>query len=84
MSAFSKVRFMGFAIPTGPANVVGIGNVDGNGAVAGTYVALADMEADIRARLEVLALAVETAFARLPASGEDENVLNVFLAPEFY
>lgn len=83
MGNLSKVRFAGFAIPTTPSSIVGVGDVDGSGAVAGTYPALADSKSDIDARLDVMEAAVKAAFEQID-SQSDEDVLNVFVAPEFY
>ncbi len=83
MTKYNRVRFAGFAIPTTPSSIVGVGDVDGPGAVAGTYPALADPAADMAARLDVMASAVDAAFAKIATKNEDD-VLNIFVAPEFY
>ena len=57
----SKIRFIGYTIPTTPANMVAIGNPNGPGAVAGTYLASADLASDIAARIAVLKNAVDAA-----------------------
>lgn len=80
----SKIRFIGYAIPTSPANVVSIGNPNGPGAVAGTYLGNDDLAADIHARITQLKLAVEAAKQKLPANEDPSQVTNVFVAPEFY
>ena len=80
----STIRFIGYAIPTTPASMVAIGNPNGPGAVAGTYLAKADMQADIAARVAVLKQAVDTAAAQLTGVVNDSSVTNVFVAPEFY
>lgn len=84
MSVYSKARFIGFAIPTTPSSIVAIGDVDGSGAVAGTYPAKADPVKDMAARLDVMQSAVDAAFGKLNAATGDDSVLNVFVAPEFY
>ncbi len=84
MTKYSKVRFVGFAIPTTPSSIVGIGDVDGPGAVAGTYPAFADRSRDIAARLDVMQSAVDAAFGRIADAASDDSVLNIFVAPEFY
>lgn len=84
MSTYSKVRFAGFAIPTTPAAIVAVGDVDGSGAVAGTYPAHADAAADMAARLDVMQSAVDVAFAQIAMGANDDDVLTVFVAPEFY
>lgn len=81
---YSKVRFIGYAIPTTPANMVAIGNPNGPGAVAGTYLGLADFQADVRARIAVLKNAAEVARVALPPGEAPGSVLNLFVAPEFY
>lgn len=84
MSKYSKVRFIGFAIPTTPSSIVAIGDVDGSGAVAGTYPAFSDQTQDIDARLDVMQSAVDTAFAEVEKAESTDDTLNVFVAPEFY
>jgi hypothetical protein len=79
-SNYSKIRFIGYAIPTTPANLVCLDA----GSVAGTYLGNADTAADIAARVAVLQNAVQTAKAALPANEDPSSVLNVFLAPEFF
>jgi hypothetical protein len=81
---YSKIRFIGYAIPTTPANMVAIGNPNGPGAVAGTYLGLTDFQADVRARIAVLKNAAEVARAALPPGEAPGSVLNLFVAPEFY
>ncbi len=80
---YARVRFIGFAIPTTPADMVAIGDPNGTGSVAGTYRARSDFAADVAARTGVLKAAVDTAVSALPADA-DADVLNVFVAPEFY
>lgn len=77
-----SVRFIGFAIPTVPADMVDVGNPNGPGSVAGTYRALASNDSDIAARADIIHAAVDRAFAQIP--NNDPSVLNVFVAPEFY
>jgi hypothetical protein len=83
-SRYSKIRFIGYAIPTTPANLVSIGDPNGPGAVAGSYLADEDDGADIAARIAVLKQAVETAKSKLPADEDPNSVINLFVAPEFY
>jgi hypothetical protein len=80
---YSQVRFIGYTIPTTPANMVAIGNPNGPGAVAGTYLGLSDFAQDVAARVAVLKNAVDVAKAALPGDTPG-SVLNVFVAPEFY
>ncbi|MFI8593686.1 hypothetical protein ACIGCK_04560 [Microbacterium sp. NPDC078428] len=79
---WQRVRFVGFAIPTGPAQVAPLGSPSGGGSVGGTYLGLPDAAADIAGRLGVLRAAVRAARDALPA--EESGVLNVFVAPEFF
>lgn len=80
-----SVRFIGYAIPTTPCSIVGIGDVDGSGAVAGTYPALTDYQQDLAARLDVMEDAVKAAFGEIERQGvSQDGALNVFVAPEFY
>lgn len=81
---YAKIRFIGYAIPTTPANMIAIGNPNGPGAVAGTYLGLEDFQADVSARIAVLKNAVQVARAALPSGEEPGSVLNLFVAPEFY
>lgn len=82
-ATFSHVRLIGFAIPTTPAEVVGVGDVTGSGAVAGTYRAYEGLQDDIDARLEVLESAVKIAFSQISGQAAG-GVLNIFVVPEFY
>ena len=79
---YPAIRFLGYAIPTTPADLVVIGN--GPGAVAGTYLGNDDTATDIGARIAVLKNAVDTAKALLPAGEDPGSVINLFLAPEFF
>jgi hypothetical protein len=83
-SNYSTIRFIGYAIPTTPANVVAIGNPNGPGAVAGTYLAHDDLATDVAARVAVLKHAVDTAKAKLPTGEDPKRVINLFMAPEFF
>ena len=82
-SGYRKVRFIGYAIPTTPADMIAVGDPNGTGAVAGTYRANPDTSADIDARLRQLKNAVDAAVSALPEE-PDPTVLTVFVAPEFY
>lgn len=77
-----SVRFIGYAIPTSPADLVLLGGAGGGGSMGGTYLGLPDARADMAGRLGVLSTAVEAARAALPAA--ETGVLNVFCAPEFF
>ncbi|MFT5779194.1 MAG: hypothetical protein ACI837_002151 [Crocinitomicaceae bacterium] len=81
-STYNKIRFIGYAVPTTPADVVDIGNPNGAGAVAGYYLANINIYADIDARIAIMKHAVDLAATNLPAS--DGTTLNLFVAPEFY
>ncbi|MDW5290097.1 hypothetical protein [Formosa sp. PL04] len=81
-TAYNKIRFIGYAVPTTPADVVDIGNPNGPGAVAGYYLANTNIHADIDARIAIMKNAIELAASKLPAS--DGTTLNLFVAPEFY
>ncbi len=81
-NTYNKIRFIGYAIPTTPAELVSIGNPNGPGAVAGTYLANSDTKTDMSNRITILKNAVDTAKDQLPAAETD--VINVFVAPEFY
>lgn len=82
--SYDSVRLIGFTIPTTPASIIAIGDVTGSGAVAGTYPAYEDYNKDLDARVEVMAQAVDAAFAQLNAAPKAPSTLNVFVAPEFY
>ena len=81
---YPTIRFLGYAIPTTPANLIPIGNPDGPGAVAGSYLGNSDTATDIGARIAVLKHAVDTAKAVLPAEEDPSSVINLLLAPEFF
>lgn len=74
---YSKIRFIGYAISTFPAHLR-----DGLG--GGTYLGNDDVQIDIAARIAVLKNAVVTAKAQLPANEDTNQVINVFVAPEFF
>lgn len=80
---YSKIRFIGYAIPTTPGNLIPIGNPNGPGAVAGTYLGNPDMKTDIDNRILVLKNAVDIAKNALP-SEDPASIINLFVAPEFY
>lgn len=74
---YSSVRFVAYAIPTGPkAKESAVGT--------GTYLGNVDTEIDLHARILILKNAVDTAQLQLPESKDDRSVLNVFVAPEFF
>jgi len=79
----SAVRFIGYPIPTTPSQVIPIGNPNGPGAVAGTYLAAPSFSQDVAIRIAVLKNAVDTARAALPKDPAGA-VTNVFVAPEFF
>lgn len=79
---FSKIRFIGYAIPTTPANLIPIGDPDGPGAVTGTYLGNADFQTDVPNRIQILKNAVDTTKQHLPTN--EEGVINLFVGPEFY
>ena len=81
---YGTIRFIGYAIPTTPAQMIPIGDPNGPGAVAGTYPGNTDIAADIDARIAILKNAVDTAKAQLPKGEDIGSVVNLFLAPEFY
>lgn len=84
-----KIRFIGYAIPTTPSNLVSIGDPNGPGAVAGTYLGYHDsnshleeiIQNDIQGRIDIVKNAVDTARENLP---DGDEVINLFVAPEFY
>ncbi len=80
--SYNKIRMIGYAIPTTPAEVVSIGDPNGPGAVAGYYLANDDFATDITSRVKIMKCAVDSARAKLP-SGES-GVINLFVVPEFY
>ena len=53
-NTYSKIRFIGYAIPTTPARLISIGNPNGPGAVAGTNLANTDVQTDITDRIAIL------------------------------
>lgn len=81
---YTHIRFIGYVIPTTPANIVAVGDPNGQGAVAGTYLGHENVQKDIQGRLSVLQVAVKTAKAQLPSNDVNGTVLTVFCAPEFF
>lgn len=77
---YSKVRFIGYAIPTGPSQDQLILSTY----TTGSYLAASDMAEDMRNRVAILKNAVDTAKKALPANEDTASVNNIFLAPEFY
>lgn len=82
-SNYSQIRFVGYTVPTTPGDMVAVGDPNGPGAVAGTYVAQDDFQKDVATRVAVLKNAVDAAKAKLPSEPAG-SVLNVFVAPEFF
>ncbi|TXI89277.1 MAG: hypothetical protein E6Q34_11105, partial [Burkholderiaceae bacterium] len=76
-SKFGAIRFIGYAIPTGPVQPTGMIGI-------GDYLGNSDNQVDFSARLAILKNAVDTAKAALPLNEDPSTVLNVFMAPEFY
>jgi hypothetical protein len=83
-SDYPTLRFLGYAIPTLPAKMIAIGNPNGPGCVAGSYLGDSDVATDIAARIAVLKHAVDTARALLPPGEDPASVINLFMAPEFF
>ncbi|MBY0572725.1 MAG: hypothetical protein K2P84_03505 [Undibacterium sp.] len=81
---YSKIRFIGYAIPTTDGSLVDIGNPNGPGALAGKYLGNQDMNTDIDNRILVLKNAVELANSKLPVGEDPTSIVNLFVAPEFY
>lgn len=77
---YSKVRFIGYAIPTGQS----VEQLIFSGYLYGEYLAAADFATDIRARVAILKNAVDTAKKALPSDEDPRSVNNVFMAPEGY
>lgn len=77
---YSKIRFIGYAIPTGPSQDQLILSTY----TTGCYLASSDMQQDMRARVAILKNAVDVAKKALPANDDIASVNNIFLAPEFY
>ena len=72
---YSKIRFISYAIPTGPElSAVG----------TGVYLGNPNTAKDIAARIAILKHAVDTAKAQLPAGESSKQVINLFMAPEFF
>lgn len=78
---YSHIRFIGYALPTSPANLDYI-TLSGSVLEAGSYLAHPDTNTDIEYRVQILKNAVDAAAAKLPAG--EVGVINVFVAPEFY
>ncbi len=81
-TTYKKIRFIGYAIPTTPAKLVTIGDPNGPGAVAGTYLAHSSDPTDMQNRIAIMKNAVDTAKKKLPL--REAGIVNVFVAPEFF
>ncbi len=90
---YKRIRFIGLAIPTTPANLVACGDPNGQGMVGGSYLGHEDFGTDMRARVAVLQAAAAAALKALrgerdgeggQGEGEEDDVLTVFMAPEFF
>lgn len=77
---FSKCRFIGYAIPTGPAQ----DQLILSKYLVGNYLGAVDVMQDLQARVQILKNAVDTAKAALPKGEDVTSVNNIFLAPEFF
>lgn len=77
---YSKVRFIGYAIPTGPCQE----QVLLSKYLIGNYLGSIDFDQDINARIAILKNAVDIAKAALPSNEDITKVNNIFVAPEFY
>jgi len=72
---YAKIRFISYAIPTGPQlSAVG----------TGIYLGNTNINKDIAARIAILKNAVDIAKAKLPANESSDQVINLFMAPEFF
>lgn len=81
MQAYSKVRFIGYTLPTTASLLIPIGDVNGKGSDGGFYSGDADTTTDINARIDILMTGIEQAYAEVPI---DSDTINVFVLPEFY
>ena len=81
MKHYTKIRFIGYAVPTEPAGLIPLGNLQRNGCVAGHYIGSPVTKDDIAFRVEAYVAAVAQARANIP---QDDDTINVFLAPEFF
>ena len=83
---YTKIRFIGFTIPTTAKNVIPVGDIDGKGSFAGDYVGDSVTSKDIQNRVNILMEAIKKAKAAIDANGSNDNsnVINVFVAPEFF
>lgn len=77
---YSKCRFIGYAIPTGPSQ----DKLILSKYLVGNYLGAANVEQDLMARIAILKNAVDTAKLALPADEDTQLVNNIFMAPEFY
>ena len=73
--SYDKIRFIAYAINTGPQGYVG----------SQTYLGVEPPQNDIDARCTLMMRAITTAKNKIPlASPPESGVLNVFMAPEFF
>ncbi|WP_203368791.1 hypothetical protein [Cysteiniphilum marinum] len=83
-NAYHKIRFIGYAIPTTVSGLVPVGNVNGKGSVMGYFTGDSDNYKDLKARADILIKAVAKAAEEVKRYKDDDDVINVFVAPEFY
>lgn len=77
---YSRCRFIGYALPTGPSQ----DKLILSKYLVGNYLGVADVEQDLLARIAILKNAVDTAKQALPVDEDVQSVNNIFMAPEFY
>lgn len=76
-TAPTKVRFIGYCLFTGP-------EMSGDTPGAESYLGNDDQHIDISSRILILKNAVDLAKSSLPSDEDTSDVINVFVAPEFY
>ncbi len=79
---YSKVRFIGYAVPTTATDIVPIGNVNGKGSFCGYYIptTITNSE-DISCKTNFLYQAIQQADEKIDQA---DNTINIFVAPEFF
>lgn len=73
----TRIRFIGYCLFTGP-------EMSGDSPGAESYLGNDNLCIDISSRILILKNAVDLAKSQLPSDEDPSQVINVFLAPEFY
>jgi len=81
---YRKLRFVAYAVPTTPARLSFIGARNGPGSLVGCYAAKPDFDSDVATRIRILEAAVDASEDYLHRLPREDDVLTIFMAPEFF